>query len=242
MNSHISTLKTLTDLTEKMRAAGFTDGSFYEFVRNEPCIRFGNAKEGLLYKLYLAYLGLAEFTLKPSIIQMFVSEKYSDEEYSEFVKGGRCEFIIHNEDRQFFVPCIDLTRLDIMTPFVSGEKTITLEEGIRRVYSSDSVEIANYWHMEWLHHHRDFIPELWKKVLKNGGRIIFPRVRLVSVSFHGEQTRILYPYFCTEYGNEYVIVNKYNLQSDYGDDRRQEKLCRGKDFFACFRKIEKKKK
>jgi hypothetical protein len=243
MNDLSASVKILAEFAEKMSQAGFTPGSFTGLVEKLPDHRFGNLSEGLARKLYLAYIGLAEFSLKSGVIEMYDQHIFSEKENAYFRKCNWAEYTIHKDDKNLFAPKIDLTRLDIMSPLFSGEKKINLEEALRRVTGPNiGIEFANFWHARWLFDHQEFIPEKWRDICRARGRIIFPRVRLIRdrgyTSTESNELEIHYPSFSVDSGG-YKYEFTQSLQINYGGPKYPEVFCKDKDFFAFFRPVEK---
>ena len=246
MNDLSAGVKTFAEFAEKMSQAGFTPGSFAELVRKLPDCRFGNASKGLARKLYLAYIGLAEFSLKPAVIEMYDQNLFSEKENAYFRKCKWAEYAIHKDDQKLFESKIDLTRLDIMSPLFPGEKKINLEEALRRITSPNiKIEFANFWHADWLFDHQEFIPPNWRDVCRASGRIIFPKVRLIrnpqyaQAQTESDELEIHYPSFCVDSGGYKYEFNQ-SLQTNYGKGSEYPEVFRkDKDFFAFFRSVEK---
>ncbi len=224
-----------SDLPIKLSEAGFSDGNIDTMLRKLHCHRFNNPPEGLLRWLYLAYLGLAEFTLKPGMVRMFSSEKCWEEELREFQTPHFHK--IHPDDEKYkWNMEFDLNKLTLhpAIPANRHKKQITLKSALKYLQKSVPENLrANYWHGMWLHLHQEFIPKNWTDLLrKKGGRIIFPGVRLIHVSNIREDLEIIqYPHMKTGIGG-YNIDYDLDLQTRYGSF---DETVRKNDHFACFR-------
>jgi hypothetical protein len=239
MNTFSYALKTLLELSDKLRAAGFTDGSFAQLVRDLPCLEYGCPEDGLARKLYFLHLGLAKFGLQPGVVKMYSDERYGDDERTRFSNGDRYWFKVVPRDLRFYEEELDLSTLFLLSPFGSSQRQITFANALRKVkaYPSKKISIGSFWHGEWLMAHQEFIPESWSKVvLQDGGRIIFPRVRLISKPSHGQRRKITYPYLASGTGGRYIMEYHTDLQASWEPNGEPEILRRGKDFFACYRR------
>lgn len=228
-------LKITHELVEKMRDAGFSDSAFASFVESLPTRRYGNMDKGLLRKLYLAHLGLAEFSLKTGQkVKMYNRNSFSDEEEEGFRDFISCEAAVHKDDEHGFDNVIDLGNLNLYLPLQPCEKEIKLADMLARLATS-SVTLANVWHGKWLNYHREFIPEKWFEIVNKGGRIIFPGVRLVHKDNpHDQPDRIMYPYFKKGVTGDFDY--DYSMQLFYGSDGKYpEKLKKGRDHLAFFK-------
>ncbi len=245
MNEFEYTAKTFAEFSQKMSQAGFTDGAFRQFVNKMPCTRFGKASEGLLRKLYLAYIGLAEFSLKLNSVDMYGEELFSEKESSEFRDTNWHDFKIHPDDVRYFDRKIDLARLDIFSPLFGGEQKIKFEEGLRRISDPvNEIELASFWHGHWLIRHQEFIPEIWHQIVRKGGRIIFPKARLVSRSSgagsSSKDVCIMYPYIEADHGG-YNPQFRQSMRTCYGNSPGSTEYMRNnKDYFAFFRSPQEK--
>lgn len=224
----------ISELPVKMSEAGFSDGNLDRLLREIPRHDFGNPPSGLLRWLYLAYLGLAEFTLKPGIVHMFSGEKYWENELGEFQTPYHHK--IHPDDQQFrWNMDFDIKRLTLhpAIPHNRHKIQITLKSALTSLEKSIPKKlIANYWHGTWLSLHQEFIPDKWKTLMREKkSRIIFPGVRLIAVpNIEGCPKKIQYPYLAVG-TNGYTIEYKLDMQTTYNSTHETVSK---KDYFVCF--------
>ena len=233
----------ISELLDGMYAAGFSDGCFERFVKKIPSSQFGYPDEGLLRKLYLAHIGLADFVMKPGNVEMYARDKYSETESGKFRNLNNGTFHqIHPDDRTAEKNMdLDLNRLTLLPalPTNRHKSNITLTSAISAFQKHNPEKLpANYWHGHWLNLHQEFIPDEWKvKLRSNFGqgkrtRIIFPGVRLLNVPRTTNIPEgVCYPYFEIDIDG-YRIVFKLDMQPKYGPYK--ELVCRY-DYFACFK-------
>lgn len=236
MNSTSGFISRVSDLIEGMRDAGFSDGNIATLVSTLPNRRFSDPHKGLLRKLYLVHIGLAEFTLKqPGTVRMYSSEKYWDDEMREFQTPYHHK--IHPDDEKYMWNMeFDLSKLTLhpAIPPNRHKKQITLKSALTSFQKSVPENLrANYWHGMWLHLHQEFIPEYWKGLLRDkDGRIIFPGVRLIRKRDQEDDLEIIqFPHMKTGSGG-YNIDYDLDLQTKYGSF---DETVRKNDHFACFR-------
>jgi len=232
--------KTLSDLITGMEDAGFSDGSIIKLVKSLPCRRFDNPHEGILRKLYLAHLGLADFVLKPGIVSMFTDEKCSQEESIEFRNGPINHYKIHPDDMKYSWNMeLNLDKLTLRPAIPANwkKKQVTLKSALTSFQKSVPENLrANYWHGMWLSLHQEFIPDEWKSILRNRdgyrGRIIFPGVRLLNIpQINDYPEEIHYPYMEVDTGGYKIKFDWWAMQIKCG---QTYEVVGKNDYFACF--------
>lgn len=215
----------IREFMKLLEASGFGQSgrSFSTFVRSLETSSSG--KKDLLRKLYLASIGLAEFTPKGGKVHMLGYEYCSSEEGEAFKAGIWNCYKVFPEDDQKFSWEFDLAGIDL---FPTPRKKQTQGDGwIQRTVSENpKVKFGTVWHMQWFHEHQEFIPESWKKVLADGGTIVFPGVRLS----YRDNANAQYPFFrSSRTGGS--IEYSHESEENLGED-----MCRGRDFFAVMAK------
>lgn len=222
MTSYQHTLKKMSDLAMKMSRAGFTDSLLEKFIDREPDGSYTPISEGLLRKIYLAYIELGEFKLKPGIVNLGESR---DTNISEAWHGH----IVQPDDLRFYKSTFDLKKLGLI-PFLKKKETLLKDELLSIQESRPEVELGAVWHLQWLTMHQEFIPERWKFILrKKKGFIIFPRVRLGGDRVE-TRDRVTYPYLCAD-TNGYSINYSFQFAPEW-------ELQRGSSYFAYVGKKE----
>lgn len=235
----------ISKLLDGMYAAGFSDGCFERFIKKIPSRQCGNTDEGLLRKLYLAHIGLADFVMKPGTVEMFSEDMYSDAENNEFRTLDNERFYrIHPGDASFqFDPNLDLKKLRLIPATSRRRRTtrITVSRALTLLNNVCPQKFqANYWHAYWFNQHQEFIPEKWKQKMRSAHkmstrpRIIFPGVRLMTVPhFSSSQGEVFYPYLSIDTGGYEIklcmdlfeTLDKDNDYKDIGEN----------NYFACFK-------
>lgn len=233
MSNYDHVAQQIAELADGMSQAGFTDGVFDEFVRNRiPNVRFDNPKGGLLRKLYLLHLGLADFSLKPAKYRMFDSFEAKEEALGLLEANN---FSVHPDDENKIDDWIDLPRLTISAPFMRKEKVIILREALVRA-ANFKMRFANVAHLEWLCRHPEFVPENWKPILAKQGRIMFPAVSLVKDTKGSEdRSKTIYiPSMNGGHGGHSIEISLSDYQIREGIEEFPAKMIRGVHFFAHF--------
>ena len=188
---------------------------------------------------YLAHLGLVNLQLQSGLVKMYDSSKCGEGESWKFREGNRYHYKVEPEDLHLFDEQINLETLFLMSPFPKNTpvKSLTLKsvlDGLKDI-SSTKIVVCSFWHGEWLMHHQEFIPKSWWEIINKGGRIIFPKVRLVTIPRCGEAKCTIYPYLRSQCGTRYAFEYCQDLQLYYGAEEDPGTLCRGKDFIVCYR-------
>jgi hypothetical protein len=141
-------MKILMELVEKIHEAGFDDSRIADLVRKLPSRGYGAFQEKFLRQLYYAYLGAGEFTLKPTVVRMFLDDFYVRERHGSLFAG---DYLVHVDDERYFPLSIDLINLGILPPLRKKEKNLSTYDAINRFSAiSERVEFASFlaWSMD----------------------------------------------------------------------------------------------
>ena len=219
----INDIATIHEFMKKIGNAGFASAGmeFRDFEKSLPCrVSHGRPlEEDLLRQLYLISIGLGKFSLNPCAVSM-VGKNASCSDQLKFQRDIWHQYFVNPEDERLFDPKIDVTQLGIVSAPWCGKRTVTIGESLARINSNrPRLKLGNVWHMQWLYRHQEFIPEEWMEILKKGGWILFPGVR-VHFDYNGEKSKPRFPYF-RSYPVDYSFDGEEGWKFTQPNERRR---------------------
>ncbi len=231
MDGGLSNINTIAEFMKLVDRAGFgcSGVQFSNFVRR---LKNSDDFNKELRMFYLSLIGLARTELKPGIVNLVGSEYCTFEESQKF-RDNFCysnHYMVLQKDLGQFNSEFDLSDLRLISKGSLKKEELSLKGLVKGVHKlSPKIRLCNIWHMQWLYHHQEFIPEAWTKFLRlNRERsrfIIFPGVRVRSREKRDwlPSPKIIYPALRLSY-DSYTIDTTLELTESESTEKLDMRL------------------